>query len=45
MSHYRKPAPGYEFIFRPWITGKDGKRIYPKHGRVFCFEVPIGSRG
>ena len=42
MTSKRTPAPGYKFIFRPWITGRDGKRIYPKNGRVFCFEVPIG---
>lgn len=30
----------YIVIFRPWITGPDGRRIYPKHGRVFPIRVP-----
>lgn len=25
-----------ELVFTPYIT-KNGKRIYPKHGKVFCF--------
>lgn len=37
----RKPSdrdpipPGYKLIFRPYITTKDGKRVYPKSGKVF----------
>ena len=31
----RKAPPGKRLIFRPWITTKDGRRIYPKNGRVF----------
>ena len=38
---YKNPRPGYKFIFRRWITDKGGHKIYPKHGRAFCFEVPI----
>jgi hypothetical protein len=32
---------GKKLVCRPWITGKDGKRIYAKwHGkRAFCFLV------
>lgn len=26
---------GKKIIFRPWITSKDGKRIYPKNGKWF----------
>ena len=33
----------YAFIFRPYITLKDGTRIYAwQHGKkAFCFAVPI----
>ena len=32
----REPVPpGYRLIFRPYITTKDGKRIYPKTGKAF----------
>ena len=27
-----------KLVFARFIT-KNGKRIYPKHGKVFCFEV------
>jgi len=28
--------PGYEWIYRPWITHrKTGKRIYPKRAKFF----------
>jgi hypothetical protein len=43
MKYHRNPAPGYRFIFRRWITDKNGNRIYPKNGRAFCLEVPIDS--
>lgn len=33
-------SPGIIVIYRPWITAKDGRRIYPKHGRAFRLEVP-----
>lgn len=26
-----------ELVFTRFITLKNGKRIYPKHGKVFCF--------
>lgn len=34
---YKPPTkkPGKRLIFRPWITTPDGKRIYPRKGRVF----------
>lgn len=28
-----------ELIFRMYITTKDGRRIYRKNGRPFCFRV------
>src|SRR5579885_1948597 len=31
--------PGTVRIFRPYIRTKDGRVIYPKHGRVFCLCV------
>lgn len=35
--------PGYQVIFRAWITGRDGKRIYAKWFglRGFPILVPI----
>lgn len=33
------PAPGKKFIFRPWITLKDGRRIRRPNGRMFRLEV------
>ena len=30
---------GYIVIFRPWITTRDGRRIYPRHGKVFCLKI------
>lgn len=41
MTIHFEPAPGYMFIYRWWITTRDGKRVYPKHGRPFRLEVPI----
>jgi len=32
---YEEAPPGYHYIFRPYITGKNGQRIYPRNGRVF----------
>lgn len=43
MCYHREPMPGYKFIFRRWITDKNGNRIYPKNGKAFCLEVPISS--
>ena len=29
-------------IFVPWIW-RDGKRVYPKHARVFRFLIPVAK--
>lgn len=34
----KKKIPTKEYIFRPYIT-KNGKRIYPKNGKVF--KIPV----
>ena len=47
MSNSRKkptgrrdvPGPGKKFIFRPYITLKDGRRIRRANGRMFRLEV------
>ncbi len=31
---------GGRYIFRRYVTAKDGRRIYPKSGKVFRFWVP-----
>ncbi len=37
--------PGYQVIFRAWITGRDGRRIYAKwYGlKGFPILVPIAN--
>lgn len=39
MKSLKNADNGYILIFRPWITTRDGKRIYPRRGRVFCLRV------
>ena len=34
----KKEKPKQRYIFRPYIT-KNGKRIYPKNGKVF--KIPV----
>ncbi len=36
FGFYDEAPPGYEWIFRPWITDpKTGQRRYPKNSRFF----------
>lgn len=39
MAKDYKIEPGYVLIFRPWITTRNGRRIYPRRGKVFCLKV------
>ena len=34
------PAEEQEFIFRPWITLRDGRRIYAKDTGKVAFRIP-----
>jgi hypothetical protein len=37
MAKQDEVAPaGYHWVYAPWIT-RNGKRIYPKHAKVFRF--------
>jgi hypothetical protein len=35
-------AEEVEYIYRRWITTKDGRRIYPKNGKVF--KIPVKKK-
>lgn len=43
MSNREPVRPGYRLIFRPFITLKNGKRLYARHyGRAaWAFYVPV----
>lgn len=43
MSDRALARPGYRLVFRPYITLKNGKRLYARHyGRVaWAFYVPV----
>ena len=43
MKNHMKPEAGYTIIFRPWITTRSGRRIYPRRGRVFCLKIRISK--
>lgn len=43
MSARLSARPGYRLVFRPYITLKNGKRLYARHyGRkAWAFYVPV----
>jgi hypothetical protein len=42
FAFYNEAPPGYEWIFRPWVTDpKTGKRRYPKTARFFKLLVKL----
>lgn len=39
------PIPeGYELIFRPWTTTRNGKRIWAKHYGLRAFPMIVAKR-
>jgi hypothetical protein len=47
MAKPKKFKDGYVLVCRPWITLRNGKRIYAAaYGRkAFCFWVPVKKTG
>ncbi len=41
MAKDNNVPEGYTVVFSRYITLKNGKRVYPKNGKVFRFVVPV----